>query len=124
MEEEEEELLPLWQRWQPLEEQQEAVEAAVEEAVEEEWRTGRRGTLLSANWKLWRGKRGTEQGPPEPSITSTPSSDEGRRRRRRKRRCMCVCVFVRVKARLDEAAYIIAIHNQYFYFVSKEELKY
>jgi len=34
---------------------------------------------------------------------------------------VCVHLCVRVNVRLDEAAYIIAIHNQYFYFVSEEE---
>lgn len=29
---------------------------------------------------------------------------------------------VKAKVSLGEAAYIIAIHNQYFYFVSKEEV--
>lgn len=36
---------------------------------------------------------------------------------------VCIRQRVRVKVRSGEAAYIIAIHNQYFYFVSKLEKK-
>ncbi len=70
----------------------EAVEEEVEEEVED-WRTGRTetGTLLSANWKLWRGKRGTERGRLELSITSTPSSDERKDGRARRSLYVCVC---------------------------------
>lgn len=128
------EVEPWCRRQQKQQQQQQEEEVLVvatveEEAVEEEeeWRTGRTGTRPSASWMPWRAKSAKEQEHPEPSKTITPFSDEGKEveeeegDEEEEEECLCVSECERVSVRLDEAAYIIAIHNQYFYFVSKVE---